>query len=101
MNFDVCCSSKPGVVSYLRMISDLNLQLFDELTRPGTFGPGTDHIITDTAGLQRCASVMPAHVSDHDMVTLDALYRELGDRRARPPSGRSVTSTMTGCDWTS
>ena len=91
VNFDVGCSSKPGVVSYLRMLSDLNLhQLIDKPIRLGTSGPGTviDHVIADTAGLGQYASVIPVHVSDHDLVMLDAPL----PRDRRPPRDVTVRS---------
>ena len=91
VNFDVGCSSKPGVVSYLRMLIALNLhQLIDKPTRLGTSGSGTviDHVIANTAGLEQYASVIPVPISDHDLVMLDAPL----PRDRRPPRAVTVRS---------
>ena len=76
LNIDIASDKSTGVIRYKAMLSDLNLhQLIHQPTRLGDPGTIIDHIITNLPDIQQHAAVVAAHISDHEMVTLEALQR--------------------------
>ena len=89
-NLDILDPSKSGVQQYVTMLHDLGLhQLVEQPTHPAATPSLIDHIITNIPDITHHAKVIPSHISDHDLIALNAPFPKV--RAARRE--RTVRST--------
>ena len=89
-NLDTLDHNKPGVRQYVTMLHDLGLhQLIQQPTHPAATPSLIDHIITNIPGISQHAKVVPSHISDHDLVFLDAPFPRV------KPARRQITVRST------
>ncbi|KAF0302271.1 hypothetical protein FJT64_025623 [Amphibalanus amphitrite] len=73
INLDLIRPEKPQVAQYITMLQELNfIQLIQDPTHPGE--PSLiDHVVTNMTSItHRAAAVVQTHVSDHDLIIVNA-----------------------------
>ena len=89
-NLDLSDPSKSGVRQYTTLLHDLGLhQLIHEPTHPAVVPSLIDHIVTNVPDISHLAKVIPSHISDHDLIILDAPFTKTKAARKQ----RTVRST--------
>ncbi|KAF0290688.1 hypothetical protein FJT64_011126 [Amphibalanus amphitrite] len=107
VNIDLLRPEKPDTVQYSALLTELSLkQLVQQPTHPGDRPSLIDHALTNQDDSRATASVIAAHVSDHDLTVVTMPFprvrrkpRELTTRSMRHTDFDRLCLDLLTSDW--